>query len=91
MFRYLLQTYTIRCNNRGTRCFVEPPIADYSQPFTLNDAFLDPNFDPTVTATELSLSPDLAMFLTYLLRCFAFHLLGLLLCWACTFNFRRTL
>ena len=36
----------------------------------------------------LTLSPELAMFIAYLLRFIVFHGVGLLLCWACTMRFR---
>lgn len=93
MFSLLAQTYQVRCNNRVTRCFVEPPLEEYNGEIILPDFVFEPGFDPlvdpTVATQELTLSADLAMFLTYLLRCVVFHLLGLALCWVCTLNFRR--
>ena len=48
------------------------------------------NQSSEVQLVEISLSSELSMFLAYLFKFFIFHGSGLLLCWACTFSFRRT-
>ena len=37
---------------------------------------------------ELTLSPELAMLTTYILKFLVFHFVGLALCWICTIRFR---
>lgn len=78
---FFLQTYTIECNNKGKNCKVTPPP---TEPIVISSP------SDTNNPLELALSPELSMFFAYLLRFFIFHLVGILLCWACTFSFRRS-
>ena len=92
---FFIQTYTVTsCTNRRNKCTFDPPLSSSIElPFTIPDYTFDPDFDSSVipgnsNILELTLSSDLSMFFAHLLHFATFHVIGLLLCYFCTINFR---
>lgn len=71
----------------GQRCERDPFHRDCYQDADLEQIFgidLSNNSAPL----ELTLSPELAMLVTFILKFLVFHFVGLALCWVCTIRFR---
>lgn len=70
-----------------TRCERDPFHRDCYQDVDLESLFPD-SFNSGGEDLILSLSPELAMLVTYFIKFLIFHLVGLSLCWISTIKFR---